>query len=83
MGCAVERDWKKGTMRVNQTTFIDTLLKRFDITNFSDIPAAVSVALGPVKEGEVIAARPYRNAVGGLMWLAQVTRPDIANVTRE
>ena len=83
MGCAIERDWKKGTMRVDQTTFIDTLLKRFDITNFSDLPAAVSVSLGPVKKGEVSVARPYRNAVGGLMWLAQVTRPDIANVTRE
>ena len=51
MGCAVERDWKKGSMRVNQTTFIDTLLKRFNITNFSDILAAVSVGLARACKG--------------------------------
>ncbi|CAM9242190.1 unnamed protein product, partial [Sphacelaria rigidula] len=29
MGCAIERNRKRGTMYVNQTTFVDTMLKRF------------------------------------------------------
>ncbi|CAM9459048.1 unnamed protein product [Sphacelaria rigidula] len=76
MGCVIERNWKRGTMLVNQTTFVDTMLKRFEVTEFSDIPASVSADSGPVKQGDKVLDRPYRSAVGGLMWLAGVTRPD-------
>ena len=68
MGCAIERDWNRGTLCMNQTTFTDTLLKRFDVSSFSDIPAAVSADLGPVREEDTVLERPYRSAVGGLMW---------------
>ncbi|CAM9467865.1 unnamed protein product [Sphacelaria rigidula] len=82
MGRAIVRDWKRGTMYVNQTTFVDTMLKRFEGTEFSDIPASVSADSGPVKRGDKILDRSYRSAVGRLMWLAGVTRPDIANAAR-
>ncbi|CAM9586154.1 unnamed protein product, partial [Sphacelaria rigidula] len=83
MGCGIERNWKRGTMFVNQTTCVDTILKRVEVTEFSDIPASVSADLGPVKQGDEILDRPYRSAVGGLMWLAGVTRPDMANAARD
>ncbi|CAN0057850.1 unnamed protein product [Sphacelaria rigidula] len=83
MGCAIERNWKIGTMYVDQTTFIDAMLKRFEVTDFSDIPTSVSADLGPVKQGDKVVDRPHRSAVGGLMWLAGVTRPDIANAARD
>ncbi|CAM9906577.1 unnamed protein product [Sphacelaria rigidula] len=38
MGCAIERNWKRGTMYVNQPTFVDTTLKRFDVTEFLLFP---------------------------------------------
>ena len=82
MGCAVRRDWDRGTISVSQTTFADTLLKRFDVQGFSDVPASVSAQLGPTTGADTRVKRPYRNAVGGLMWLATVTRPDIANAVR-
>ncbi|CAM9964020.1 unnamed protein product [Sphacelaria rigidula] len=47
MGCAVDRDWDRGTLSVTQTTFTDTLLKRFEVRGYSEIPASVSVKLGP------------------------------------
>ena len=34
MGCAVDRDWDRGTLSVAQTTFADTLLKRFEEHGF-------------------------------------------------
>ncbi|CAM9241671.1 unnamed protein product, partial [Sphacelaria rigidula] len=83
MGCAIERNWRKGTIYVNQTTFVDTMLKRFEVTEFSDIPASVFADLGPVKQGDKVLDRPYRSAVRGLIWLAGVTRPDIANAARD
>ncbi|CAM9293871.1 unnamed protein product [Sphacelaria rigidula] len=83
MGCAKDRDWRRGTMYVNQTTFIDTMLKRFEVTDFSNIPPSVSRDLGLVKQGDKVVDRSYRSAAGGLMWLAGVTRRDIANAARD
>ncbi|CAM9505654.1 unnamed protein product, partial [Sphacelaria rigidula] len=82
MGCAVDRDWDRGTLSVTQTSFTDTLLKRLEVRGYSEIPASVSVKLGPTTGEDKKVDRPYRNAVGGLMWLATVTRPDIANSVR-
>ncbi|CAM9474333.1 unnamed protein product, partial [Sphacelaria rigidula] len=82
MGCAVDRDWDGGTPSVTQTTFTDTLLKRFEVRRYSEIPATVSVKLWPTTGEDKKANRPYRNAVRGLMWLTTVTRPDIANSVR-
>ncbi|CAM9711803.1 unnamed protein product [Sphacelaria rigidula] len=82
MGCAVYRDWDRGTLSVTQTTFTDTLLKRFEVRGYSEIPASVSANLGPTTGEDTVVNRPYRNAVGGLMWLATITGPDIANSVR-
>ncbi|CAN0007851.1 unnamed protein product, partial [Sphacelaria rigidula] len=82
MECAVDRDWDRGMLSVTQTTFTDTLLKRFEVRGFSEIPASVSVKLGSTTGEDKKVSRPYRNAVGGLMWLETVTRPDIANSVR-
>ncbi|CAN0083907.1 unnamed protein product, partial [Sphacelaria rigidula] len=79
MGCAVDRDWGRSTLSVTQTTFTDTLLKRFEVRGYSEIPASVSVKLGSTTGEDKQVNRPYRNAVGRLVWLATVTRPDIAN----
>ncbi|CAM9597236.1 unnamed protein product, partial [Sphacelaria rigidula] len=82
MGCAVDNEWDRGTLSVTQTTFTDTLLKRFEVRGYSEIPASVSVKLGPTPGEDKKVNRPYRNAVGGLMWLGTVARPDIANSVR-
>ncbi|CAM9503314.1 unnamed protein product, partial [Sphacelaria rigidula] len=71
-----------GTLSMNRATFIDTLLKRFEVTDFSDIPASGSADLRPVTQEHSVVNRPYRSAVEGLMWLAGVARSDIANAAR-
>ncbi|CAN0053474.1 unnamed protein product, partial [Sphacelaria rigidula] len=83
MGCAIERNWKGGTMYVNQTTLVGAMLKRFEVTEFSDIPASVFADLGQVKQGDKVSDRPYWSAVGGLMWLAMISRSDIAHEARD
>ncbi|CAM9598633.1 unnamed protein product [Sphacelaria rigidula] len=82
MGCAVGRNWDRGTLSVTQTTFTDTLLKRFEVRGYWEIPASVSVKLGPTTGEDKKVNRPYRNVVGGSMWLATGTRTDIANSVR-
>ena len=32
LGCAVERDWQRGSVTIKQLAMIDTLTKRFNVT---------------------------------------------------
>lgn len=41
-GCAITQDSAKGTMKVSQRTFIDTLARRFDMTTTAPYPASPS-----------------------------------------
>ncbi|CAN0073780.1 unnamed protein product [Sphacelaria rigidula] len=54
MGCAVDRDWDRGTLSVTQTTFKDTLLKRFEVRGYSEIPLSVPFKLGPTTGKDII-----------------------------
>lgn len=65
---------------MTQSTFIDTLLGRCEVTGFLDILALIFANLGPTTDKYSVVDRPYRNAVGGLVWLAGVTRTDMAGV---
>ena len=58
------------------------MLNRFGVSSSSDIPATPGVELGPRAEGEPKGDWPYREAVGSLMWLWTMTRPDISNAVR-
>ena len=78
-GCALKRDWELGTLEITQNTFIGSVLNRFGANSSSDIPATPCVKVGPREEDEPRGDWPYREAVGSLMWLSTMTRPDISN----
>ena len=48
----------------------------------SDLPASQSADLGPRRNDEPVCNKPVRAAVGSLIWLGGMTRPDIANAVR-
>ena len=81
-GCAVERDWQQGSVTIKQPAMIDTLTKRFNVTAQSDIPASTVTDVGPTTADDTVVDCSFRQAVGGIMWLAGNTRPDIANAAR-
>ena len=58
------------------------MLNRFNVNSSSDIPATPGVEIDPRVEGEPKGDWPYREAVGSLMWLSTMTRPDISNAVR-
>jgi hypothetical protein len=82
----VTRDREKRTLALSQTTYIDSLLRKF---NMSDCKS-VSIPLDPTTQitreqcptsSEAITEMrsiPYRELIGGLVWLSTATRPDLA-----
>ena len=63
--------------------YIDQLLQRLAVTTTRPSLAAPSVALSPKQQEEEKCGKPYRELVGGLMWIANTSRPDISNAVRE
>lgn len=65
------------------TTPHDRLVRTFEIMTTAPTPAAPTVPLGLRQDEEEPCRIPYRERVGGLMSIANATRPDIANAVRE
>ena len=57
-------------------------MKRFDVQSISDIPASPGADLRPKQDNEPGGDWPVREAIGSLMWLSTMTRPDITNAVR-
>lgn len=74
---------QKGTPSIVRTVFIDEIVERFHVFSASFSPAAANCRLEGKGESEGQGDWPYREAVGSLMWVSVMSRPDIANSVRE
>ena len=81
-GCTITQDTEKSLTSISQKTFSETLARRFDVTTTSPYPASPCANLVAKIEGESGGTWPYKEAVGGLMWLVVMSRPDITNAVR-
>ena len=81
-GCRYPRDRKRGTLTKSQLCFAEELVKKFRVTSVQSVPPKVGVKLEDFHEDEETESWPFRELVGGLMWLAISTRPDISNAVR-
>ena len=57
-------------------------MKKFRATSVQSVPLRVGVKLEEFDEDAETESWPFRELVGGLMWLAILTRPDISNAVR-
>ena len=57
-------------------------MKKFRVTSTQSVPLRVGVKLEEFDEAEETESWPFRELVGGLMWLVISTRPDISNAVR-
>jgi hypothetical protein len=86
LGLELIRDREAGTIALSQRQYIETLLGRFDMLEFK--PAELPMTGGtyhsraecPQTKQDIqdMYDVPYRSLVGGLMWAAVMSRPDIA-----
>ena len=81
-GCRYSRDRKGGTLTISQQRFAEELVKKFRVTFVQSVPLKVGVKLEEFDEDEETESWPFRELLGGLMWLAISTRPDISNAVR-
>jgi hypothetical protein len=88
LGINIRRDWKKGTLTLEQADYVRSLLVKFRQTEsqYCSTPidrtsAPMSKSHSPVTEREkaAMADKPFREVVGSLMHLMVCTRPDIAH----
>ena len=82
LGYAFERDRKGDVLRASQRAFIESVVNRYGADAVRDLPASQSADLGPRRNDEPVYDKPVRAAVGSLIWLGGMTRPDIANAVR-
>ena len=85
LGINVKIDRNQGTIELNQTDYIDSILQRFNMGECKG--ASTPMEPGSVlnastysiksEETERLQKIPYQNAVGALLYLVQATRPDL------
>jgi hypothetical protein len=86
LGIQITRNRNTRTISLSQRSYIDALITRFSMTNARPYGCAIAPGNLPSKadcptDPEQIAHMrkiPYREAIGGLMYLAVATRPDIS-----
>ena len=81
-GYDFKRDWELGTLEITQKAFIESIVNRFAVNSFSDIPATPGAELGRREEGERGEDWPYSEVVGTFMWLLTMARLDIPHAAR-
>ena len=83
-GCFYERDRDLGRLTISQENHALELAAEYGVEWGKCVPLAASVAakLGEFDVDEEDVLRPFRELIGALMWLAMMTRPDIANAVR-
>ena len=82
MGSEYIRDRVANTVEISQTQFISNVLDCFNVEKTSPIPASPSSDLRAIINDVERVDEPFREVVGILLWIANQTRPDIANAVR-
>lgn len=79
IGLQIERDRNKKTLAIHQKAYIQKLLEKFEMHNAKvvSVPADPHTILYPVEADEKKVIVPYREAVGNLVFVSSVSRPDI------
>lgn len=77
LGMNVKFNKVEGTVTLSQENYIDTLLKRFQMTDCKTVETPMESKLNVNLSQNVNNQVPYQQLIGSLMYLSVLTRPDI------
>ncbi|KAF7374996.1 Integrase catalytic domain-containing protein [Mycena sanguinolenta] len=87
LGCSIERDRANRTLRIDQKSYTESILRDFGYENCNAVatPMDPGSRLSPAmaEDAEKSKDFPYTALVGKCMYLATCSRPDIAYTVRE
>lgn len=78
LGINVNYDYFKQEMKLNQTTYIESLAEKYNITNSKLYKTPMEINLKLEKSEECKSDIKYRNLIGALLYISSGTRPDIS-----
>lgn len=86
LGISVEREGQTGSILLSQERYVKELLSRFKMEDVKSVSTPIESTIKITKEmcpnseeeRQEMENRPYRELIGGLNYLANATRPDIA-----
>lgn len=78
LGMRVTQDKKNGTITPDQESYINRLLKWFNITDTKIVSTPMEIGLNLSRENDICPQIPYQQLIGSLMYLSVLTRPDIS-----
>ena len=81
-GCYYERDREAGSLTISQQTYTKELGEKYDVEWGNGIPIPTTWRLWDFDVDEPNVLFPFRELIGALLWIALLTRPDIANAVR-
>lgn len=82
LGIEIQRDREKGITTIKQSTYIESILKKFSMHDSKPVstPTDVNQKLSKSSNIDEKLTTIYQSAVGSLLYAAKGTRPDIAYV---
>ena len=78
LGMRVTIDKKCNTIKIDQQQYIEQLLFKFKMFNCKPIDTPIECKLNLEKTEKCVTDIPYQRLIGSLMYLAVMSRPDIA-----
>ncbi|XP_024081556.1 uncharacterized protein LOC106664782 [Cimex lectularius] len=85
LGMNITRDRKLGKLWINQTTYIKKIIEKFGMSEANPVltPMEPGIILRELVKSDVNSAQcndsvPYQQAIGSLLYVSQISRPDIA-----
>jgi hypothetical protein len=91
LGLGVTRDRAKGTLSISQETYINSIVRRFNLEDAKPASAPIDSNTRLVKtdcpesaeDKQGMKGIPYREVIGALNWVAVGSRPDVAFVVSQ
>ena len=78
LGITVNFDYRKNVMTLDQTKYIESLSKKFNLENSRLYNTPMEVNLKIEKSDNCEMNFKYRNLIGALLYISSATRPDIS-----